>query len=88
MRVELNTWLGAVVIQGSFNLWLQDDESFLCQARYRIKVVQASQTLSEFGSIVMKVSNRCSTFTSPDLIHRDSSKLGLFGSMTTDIRVK
>jgi hypothetical protein len=41
--------------------------------------VQASQTASEFASIDMKTSSRCSTFTSSEMIHWVSLKLGLVG---------
>ena len=53
-----------------------------------MKLVQASQTLTEFVSIVVKISGRCPTFTSPEVIHRDSPNPGLFGLRPTDIRAK
>jgi hypothetical protein len=45
-----------------------------------MKLAQESQTLSEFASIVVKTSSRCSTFTSSDVIHRASPNPGLSGS--------
>jgi len=53
-----------------------------------MKLAQAPQVLSEFASIVVKTSSRCSAFTSSDVIHRVSWNPGSFGSILTDIRVK
>ena len=51
-----------------------------------MKISQAVQ--SESASIVVKTSSWCSTFSSSDTIHRNSSKLGLFGSIVAAIWVK
>ena len=47
-------------------------------------LVQAYQTSSEFASIDVKTSSRCSTFTSSDVIHRASPKLGVSRSNPID----
>jgi len=51
-----------------------------------MKLMQETQMLSELVSIVVKTSSRCSIFTSSDVIHCVASKLGMLGSILTDIR--
>jgi hypothetical protein len=53
-----------------------------------MKSVQVSQTSSEFASMDVKTSSRCSTFISSEVIHRVSSKLGFVGSTSPDSRLK
>ena len=53
-----------------------------------MKLAQASQASGVLISVDVKISSRCSTFTSSDTIHRVSPNPGVVGSQKTDNRVK